>query len=379
MRIDNQNGTLANLLQTVIDQNAKAVDYQANTAGMEFRSGNGDFPAQVFLEGQGGEPTRSLEVNDVCFDGIAKAADIDVRTARRFAGSYPQEFDGLVNAIWQREPKNRLVRTFMENEHVGTARAFLSDRFKTFDNLDLLESAIPELMESENDWQVVNAAVTDKRLMARFKSGTIVGEGARVGDLMALGLLISNSETGHGSIQVAQINWTLACENGMQTENKVRTPHLTSSRGDADVWSVLSAEAKRADNEALALKLRDLVRNFASRESFEEILAGMRAAADDVIEGVAVEKSVDKLGAILGVPQKRRSMILEGLIETRGQAGYAGQPVSRATMMNAVTAVANRPDVSLDDVDDWQRLGGRVLNMSRADWNAVSTASLVAA
>ena len=177
---------------------------------------------------------------------------------------------------------------------------------------------------------------------------------------MALGLLISNSETGHGSIQVAQVNWTLACENGMQTENKVRTPHLTSSRGDADVWSVLSEEAKRADNQSLALKLRDLVRNFASRESFEEILAGMRAAADDVIEGVAVEKSVDKLGAILGVPQKRRSMILEGLIETRGQAGYAGQPVSRATMMNAVTAVANRPDVSLDDVDDWQRLGGRV-------------------
>ena len=149
MRIDNQNGTLANLLQTVIDQNAKAVDYQANTAGMEFRSGNDQFPAQVFLEGQGGEPTRSLEINDVCFDGIAKAADIDVRTARRFAGSYPKEFDGLVNAIWQREPKNRLVRTFMENEHVGTARAFLSDRFKTFDNLDLLESAIPELMESE--------------------------------------------------------------------------------------------------------------------------------------------------------------------------------------------------------------------------------------
>ena len=379
MKIDNQNGTLANLLQTVMDQNEKAVDYQVNTAGMEFRSGNGDFPSQVFLEGQGGEPTRSLEVNDVCFDGIAKAADIDVRTARRFAGSYPQEFNGLVNAIWQREPKNRLVRTFMENDHVGTARAFLSDRFKTFDNLDLLESAIPELRESENDWQVVNAAVTDKRLMARFKSGSIIGEGARVGDLMALGLLISNSETGHGSIQVAQINWTLACENGMQTENKVRTPHLTSSRGDADVWSVLSAEAKRADNQALALKLRDLVRNFASRESFEEILAGMRAAAGDVIEGVAVEKSVDKLGAILGVPQKRRSMILEGLIETRGQAGYAGEPVSRATMMNAVTAVANRPDVSLDDVDDWQRLGGRVLNMSKADWSAVNTASLVAA
>ncbi len=127
------------------------------------------------------------------------------------------------------------------------------------------------------------------------------------------------------------------------------------------------------------LKVRDLVRDFATRESFEQVLEQMRAAAGDVIEGSAFEKSVDKLGSILAVPQKRRSMILEGLIETRGQEGYAGQPVSRATMMNAVTAVANRPDVSPDDVDDWQRLGGRVLNMSKADWSAVNTASLVAA
>ena len=70
-KIDNENGTLSRMVSSIVDQNAKAVDYHANTGLMEFRSGPGDFPAQIFLEGQKGEPTRTLSVNDVCFTGLA--------------------------------------------------------------------------------------------------------------------------------------------------------------------------------------------------------------------------------------------------------------------------------------------------------------------
>ena len=389
--IDNANRDMETLLRHVMEQNSRSVDYQANTGQMEYRTrdtGNGKQTA-IFLEGQGGEPTRQLDVNGVCFDGIAKTAEIDVRTARRLSDNYPEQWDGLINAIWQQEPKPRLLRTFMDNERTGTARAMLSDRFKTYDNLDLIETAIPELIKANEEdnagWQLQNWHSTDKKLMARFKSNTIVGEGAKVGDLMALGLLISNSETGHGSIQVAQINWTLACLNGMQTENKIRSPHLTSSRGDADVWSVLTEEAKKADNAAMSLKLRDMVRAFSSRESFDEILQKMQTAAADVIEGTFTEKAVDKMGSILGIPQKRRSLVLEGLVQTRAQDGYVGEPVSRATLMNAITAVpqmrdaSGNPMVQPDDIDDWQRLGGRVLEMKQSDWTAISRASLEAA
>ena len=50
-KIDNENGTLSRMVSSIVDQNAKAVDYHANTGLMEFRSGPGDFPAQIFLEG----------------------------------------------------------------------------------------------------------------------------------------------------------------------------------------------------------------------------------------------------------------------------------------------------------------------------------------
>ena len=50
--------------------------------------------------------------------------------------------------------------------------------------------------------------------------------------------------------------------------------------------------------------------------------------------------------------------------------------MSRATLMNAVTACAHKADA--DSVDDWQKLGGDVLNMSAANWKSVSAASVAA-
>ena len=113
--IDNANRDMETLLRHVMEQNSRSIDYQANTGQMEYQTrdtGNGKQTA-IFLEGQGGEPTRQLNVNNVCFDGIAKTAEIDVRTARRLSDNYPEQWDGLINAIWQQEPKPRLLRTFM--------------------------------------------------------------------------------------------------------------------------------------------------------------------------------------------------------------------------------------------------------------------------
>ena len=58
----------------------------------------------------------------------------------------------LTNAIWQKEPTRRMVRTFSSNagldnkfDYDGTVRAFVSDKFKTFDNVNLLQTTLPQL------------------------------------------------------------------------------------------------------------------------------------------------------------------------------------------------------------------------------------------
>ena len=384
--LENENKSLEDMLHVITEQNKMKQDYIAPTNQLQFRTiesedrVHGTNHSQIVMEANNGEGTKILNVNQHCFDQIAQKAEIATPTARRLQQNYPKEMDNLINAIWQKENSKRMVRTFENSNHTnsfnydnhtGTARAFLSDKFKTFDNSDLLESALPTLGESDACWKIVNFANTDKKLYIRLKSEVIQSD-AGVGDLMAHGIGISNSETGSGSVSVFGINWTLACLNGMQTENVTRKAHITSAR-DGDTWNVLTDETKQADNHSLKLQLRDIVSSYASTETFDENIEKMRKAKEDTVE-VPMNESVENLGKVLTLSKKETSNVLEGLLQTIGQSGYdKNQKINRATLVNACTAVGNTADP--DNVDFWQRLGGKVLNLGKTDWNRVAMAS----
>ena len=234
MRIENHENTLTQLINRVQDDKARTLDVIYPTDSLQFIPQNEpgqEASPKLICERAMGVPTTELSVNSVAFDQISSRAGIDVRTARRLLTGYPQEFGALINKTFEREPAARLVRAHMTHGNMGIARAFLSSKFKTFDNADLLESALPQLIESDAAWQVVHGTVTDKRLYLRLKSDRFTGEGAAVGDTMALGIGLSNSEVGMGSVSVYQMIWTLACLNGMQTANRHRSSHITSARG----------------------------------------------------------------------------------------------------------------------------------------------------
>jgi hypothetical protein len=203
----------------------------------------------------------------------------------------------------------------------------------------------------------------------RLKSQVQTGEAA-VGDHMANGIGFSNSEVGAGSVSVYQVFWTLACLNGMQTENRTRSSHITSARDSAD-FGLLSNEAKDADNKALELKLRDLAGAYASRDSFDHVLDKMNKAHGDIIEGEFTEIP-ERVGHVLKLTKKENNDVLNGLMETLRQDGYngRGQPVTRATMVNALTAVSNTCDP--DEADTWQQRGGKLLNLPNREWDRIA-------
>ena len=193
--IENSNGQLMALMRKVQEQNSRSSDFIAPTNALQIETLNRDgSPAddsdqsnvsRIVVERENGEPTHMFRANDVALSQIGQRAGIDSRTMQRLQQGYPTQFDSVINAIWKKEPKNTMVRTFMDSDTGGIARAVLSDKFKTFDNTNLLQSAIPQLMDSEAQWKVVNADVTDKRLYLRLKSEVYTGEGANKGDLMA--------------------------------------------------------------------------------------------------------------------------------------------------------------------------------------------------
>jgi hypothetical protein len=376
-RIENENNALSDLLAQVQDQAARSADFLAPTNNLQKTTLENGTP-QLIIEANRGEPTKHFNINDTAFGQIATHAGIDARTARRLQEHFPVEFDALLNKSWQKFPARRLIRTHLNTTALNTVgedgdvRAWVSDKFKTFDNVNLLQTTLPQLMESDAQFQVVQANLSEKRMYLRLKSLLQTGTGANVGDHMANGIGFGNSEVGAGSVTVYQMFWTLACLNGMQTENKTRSSHITSAR-DGDDWGLLSDDAKNADNHALELKLRDLVGVYSSREAFDEVLDKMKAAAADVIDGEFsdVTDVVNNLGKVMQLTKKENSDVLNGLMATIGQSGFEqSSPLSRATLINAVTAVSHRADV--DDVDTWQRRGGKLLDMSRNDWNRIA-------
>ena len=370
--LENTHGSLTQLMQKVQDQSARKADFLTPTNDLQKVTDPETSRPALVIEAKGGEPTRHLDVNSVAFQQLAAHCDIETRTARRLQDHYPNEFDTLINAHFQKEPKRKMLRTFLDpDETNGTARALLSDRFKTYDNNDMLQTVLPPIMENDSQLQVVQANISDSKLYMRFKSLVHTGAGANVKDIMANGVGFSNSETGQGSVTAYQLFWTLACLNGMQTENKTRSSHITSAR-DSDDWGLLSGEAQEADNRALNLKLRDLVSAYSSREMFDQVLEKMKAAAADVIEGeFSVADTVDNLGTVMRLTKKETSNVLDGLMKTIGQAGYEqDRPLSRATLINAMTAAGNVSDI--DATDDWQRRGGQLLNMGQRDWHRIA-------
>ena len=380
--IENSKGTLQSLLDEVRDQASRTQDYVSSTNNFQLKTEEtpegSENVSTVVMERDRGVPTTELRANDVAFQQIATQTGIDVRTAKRFQQSYPDVLDHAVNRIWDQEPADRMLRSFdtggsYSAYNAGILRAFVSSKFKTFDNVHLLNAALPALMESDAQWQVVNGDITDRRLYLRLKSKVIEGQPA-VGDLMALGIGLSNSEVGMGSVAAAQLAWTLACLNGMQTQNKTRSTHVTSAR-DSDQWKLLTDEAKDADNHALSLKTRDVVSSFASRESFDAVLDKMGDAHNDVVNASAAD-AVAGVVKVLNLKKSDNTAILDGLMETVGQPGFAGRPISRATMVNAVTAVANKVDP--DHVDEWHANGSKVLNLPASQWATIRDAEPVA-
>jgi hypothetical protein len=206
-----------------------------------------------------------------------------------------------------------------------------------------------------------------------LKSEVITAD-AGLHDLMSHGIGISNSEVGFGSISVFGLTWTLACLNGMQTENVTRKAHITSAR-TGDHYNILTDETKDADNHALKLQLRDIISSYGSRETFDENVEKMRLAKEDKIAvGKNYTEAVEDLGKVMSLSKKETSSVLDGLLNTIGQRGYEqGQPISKATLVNACTNVGNTAEA--DNVDFWQKLGGKVLNLKSNDWNRVALAS----
>lgn len=267
---------------------------------------------------------------------------------------------GLTKVQRTNENSTRLVRT-IDNR----VRGFLSNRFLILDSHDILEAALPLLVDKE--FQVTSCEVTETRMYLKTATPRIQGE-VKTGDVVSYGVMISSSDVGAGSIRVEPYFLRLWCLNGAVMETKFRRAHLGRSTSEREVQEILTAETRSLSNQALLGTIRDYLSHTMKPEIFNTAMDRMRDAAKREIKNFDLEEVVEVTMSTVGVSGKNvRDGIVQALADGNQNAG-----LTQWGLMNSFTAAAKMPSIDYDTATDLERAGGQILNLTKTQWTRIA-------
>ena len=293
----------------------------------------------------------------VAHDQIAARLNIPAKYYGRMQADAPHLLASNVNHWFAANPEKRMLRTLG-----GDLRAFLSNRYQRIDNEEIAEVTLPILADLP-DVRFVSTQITDRRMYIQAVTPRLQGD-VKVGDTVQAGVIISNSEVGLGSVSIQPIVFRLVCLNGMIVPDSKFRAHHVGARIDnsADLWS---DEAKRADDRAVLLKVRDVLKAAVSEVTFNNTLEKMRALTGAEVKGDPA-KAVEVLSKKIGATEAERGGILRSLI--------TGGDLSAWGLLNAITHQAHEV-ADYDRGVEFEAMGGSLLNLPKSEWAEILEAA----
>jgi hypothetical protein len=330
-------------------------DFIADSSRLAMRAetvgGNQEFRTTLEVPQQGAFPITPL-----AHDQIGGRLKIPSQYYNRMLNTAPELLATNVNAWFQLNPEKRMVRTMH-----GAMRSFNSNRYNRIENEEIAEVALPILYDIP-DVQIVSSEITDRRMYIQAVAPRITGE-VKKGDIVQAGVVISNSEVGCGAVSVAALDFRLICLNGAISQDKFRAYHVGRNIDDnVELWA---DDTRKADDRAVLLKIRDMVRSAVNEVRFRERLDRMKELAGVKVSG-KLERAIEVLGNKIGTTEDERGSILRALIE--------GADLSAWGMLNAVTAQSHTAR-SYDRAVEFEAAGGRLLELGKNEWKEVLEAA----
>lgn len=304
-----------------------------------------------------------LRVNDIAHGQIGQALGIPAKYYNKMRSENPELLTANVNSWFNQNPAMRMVRTLD-----GTARAFLSDRYRRIDNYEIAEAVLP-IIGDLPDARIESCEVTDERMYIKVVNPRLTTE-VTPGDVVQSGILITNSEVGMGSMAIQPLVYRLVCSNGMVVNDAAtRRYHIGRGNQAGEDYTLYSNETLAADDRALMLKVQDTVRAAVDQVRFEKVVRMMQDARDAKITSTDIPQMVELAASDYGFTKKESGGILDHLIRD-GEFSLYG-------LSNAVTRAAQDVD-SYDRSTEMESIGYTILGMSRDKWNRLNAASTAA-
>ncbi|MBQ1915450.1 MAG: DUF932 domain-containing protein, partial [Selenomonadaceae bacterium] len=155
-----------------------------------------------------GQDRQEFCVNDLAHQQISARLGIPYRYYQKMQTEQPRLLDENVNTWFQQTPERRMMRVMG-----GNVRAFLSDRYRRLDHLELCAAVLP-IIHGMKGASIESCEVTETHMYLKVINKRLKAE-VTVGDVVQAGFVISNSEVGMGSLKVEPLVYRLVCKNGM--------------------------------------------------------------------------------------------------------------------------------------------------------------------
>lgn len=246
----------------------------------------------------------------------------------------------------KRSNENKMVRSMD-----GKVRAMLSDKYRRLDNFDLAQNVLPMLFEANTT--VESCEITDNKFYIKAITHKVQAE-VKPGDVVSAGVIISNSETGHGSLSVKPLVYRLVCSNGAIVDDFAMRKYHAGRQNEMEQIE-FSNDTLKAEDKAFWLKVRDLVKYTLNETTFEKIVESMRESTNKKI--VEPDKAIELITKKFSFVETEQKGVLSHLIQ--------GGDLTSWGLGNAVTRMAQDVE-SYDRSTELESIGFQIMNQT---WN----------
>ncbi len=340
-----QGKTLAQLGRELQRQRLNRQDFLADTRSLEMETDSYGSTLQLSLDNK----PLSFTVGETAHQQIAARLNIPFRYYKKMQEEAPELLDRNVNTWFGKNPERRMIRVLD-----GNVRAFLSDRYRRLDNLELCTAVLPVIQEMSGA-QIESCEVTPTHLYIKVVNRRLKAE-VRVGDVVQAGFVVSNSEVGLGSVRVEPLVFRLACKNGLICKDLVKKKYHVGRQvntSDDSAYELYSEQTLAQDDKTFFLKVQDIVRSAVDEAKFALTVDKLREATQIPLKHNPV-KAVELLADKFQLTENERGDILRQL--------FMGADNSRYGLVNAVTA-ASKIAKTYERATDLERIGGEILSL----------------
>ena len=337
--------TIQNLYGELERQRAARKDLIADTRSITVNSVNG----LSMLTIEKDSDKLSYRISEIAHRQIADRLGIPYKYYERMRQENPALLDSNINSWLNTTPEKRMLRTLD-----GKLRAFLSDRYRRLDNLELVDHVLP-VIAAMKGCEIASCDVTETHLYLKVINKTMKTE-IVPGDIVQAGFVVSNSEIGLGALKVEPLVYRLACKNGLISKDLAHKKYHTGRQvEDTDNAYELYSDATLAqDDKAYFMKVQDIVSAAVDETKFMLTVNKLRMAKN-LKTGDDPVQTVEVLGDRYVLNKNERASILRHFI-------MAGE-FTQYGLVNAVTR-SSQDVADYNRATELERIGGTLLDES---------------